>query len=165
MTVVVAFDPSVVHTGYAVVDEHDLLDYGTINMPSGVSIPERLSILVQEVEKIIEEHKPEEGVVEQPPPFSYKRSTNWHGKGMNHEDLMKNMSAVAVISATLARLGVRVVELPAHQWKMQRGKNMGKDAVLNLVRAIYPRLRRVRISHHAAEAVLMAHINQGGSNG
>jgi Holliday junction resolvasome RuvABC endonuclease subunit len=156
MSITIGFDPSIVVTGYGVVDGERLTDYGEIKVIKG-DLCFRLGFLMKEVERLVEAFKPDLGAVEKPPSFSYSRSTHkWSGKGLNAEDIIKCSNAGAVITAVLGRTGLYVDEFDAHRWKICAGKNLGKEEMVGLARSMYPELRGKLLSDHAAEAICMA---------
>jgi len=156
MPVVIGFDPSIVITGYSVIRNGGLADYGDIRVIQG-ELSERLGYLMGEVERLVHAFKPEIGAVEKPPPFSFERSTDrWTGKGLNAKDIIKCSYAMAVITGVLGRNGVYVDEFEAHRWKLCTGRNLGKEEMVALARSLYPQLRGVKLSDHAAEAICMA---------
>ncbi len=65
---VVGIDPGVATTGYGVVKDTRegvcLVDYGVVTTPPKMPIAERLLVLHQELEKIIQLHRPESAAVE-----------------------------------------------------------------------------------------------------
>jgi Holliday junction resolvasome RuvABC endonuclease subunit len=157
--VVAAFDPSIVVTGYGVLSDGRLVDFGDIKVITG-DLSARLGYLSERVEAILLKHQPNLVGIEQPPPFSYSRSTDeWTGKGLNAKDIIKCSYAMAVICSTLARNGVADVDyFDAHRWKLCAGKNFGKAEMILMARGLYPELRNVKLSDHAAEAIYMASL-------
>lgn len=162
---VVAFDPSIVVTGYGVLLDGRLVEWGDIKVVTG-DLSARLGYLSEKVEEIIQRHRPTLAAVEQPPAFSYARSTNkWTGKGLNAKDIIKCSFAMAVIVGALGRYGIPEVDyFDAHQWKLRAGRNMGKDEMVVMTRGLYPELREVKLSHHAAEAIYMAALARRSTN-
>ncbi|MEW6180110.1 MAG: crossover junction endodeoxyribonuclease RuvC [Chloroflexota bacterium] len=65
---VVGIDPGVATTGYGVVKDTSegvcLVDYGVVTTPPKMPLAERLLVLHQELEKIIQLHRPESAAVE-----------------------------------------------------------------------------------------------------
>lgn len=65
---VVGIDPGVATTGYGVVKDTRegvcLVDYGVVTTPPKMPLAERLLVLHQELEKIIQLHRPESAAVE-----------------------------------------------------------------------------------------------------
>ncbi|GAP10632.1 Holliday junction endonuclease RuvC [Bellilinea caldifistulae] len=66
--IVVGIDPGVATTGYGVVrdtrDGIELVDYGIITTPPDMALAQRLLVLHQELQKIIQLHRPESSAVE-----------------------------------------------------------------------------------------------------
>ena len=153
---VAGFDPSIVVTGYGVVRGGRLIEWGDIKVISG-DLSTRLGYLMEQVEDIIQRHCPNLAGVELPPSFSFSRSTDkWSRKGLNAKDIIKCSYAAAVIVGSLGRHGVEVDHFDAHRWKLCAGRNLGKAEMVLMARGLYPELRNVRLSDHAAEAVCMA---------
>ena len=160
MSVRIAFDPSIVTTGYAVLKGKELVTFGDIKV-KGKDLSQRLAYLSKQVQLLIESYQPGQAAVEKAPSFSYARSTNgFTGKGVNAEAILINGYATGAILAALGMAGVRAQELDAHTWKKMGNFNPGKDYMINLARSLYPFLRGVELSDHAAEAICMAHLCQ-----
>jgi Holliday junction resolvasome RuvABC endonuclease subunit len=167
-SIVAGFDPSIVVTGYGVVRDGRLIEWGDIKVISG-DLSTRLGYLMKQIEDIIHGHSPNLAGVELPPSFSFSRSTDkWSRKGLNAKDIIKCSYAAAVIVAVLGRHGVEVDHFDAHRWKLCAGRNLGKAEMVMMARGLYPHLRNERLSDHAAEAICMASFarrsNKFGSN-
>lgn len=66
---VVGVDPGTATTGYGLVRENDdgslaVVDYGVINTPADLPMPQRLLILHKRLQEIIHLHRPDSGAVE-----------------------------------------------------------------------------------------------------
>lgn len=66
--IVLGIDPGLATIGYAflkyVGDEIEILDFGTINTPSGLDLAERLVMIQNDLDGLIEKHSPTETCVE-----------------------------------------------------------------------------------------------------
>jgi crossover junction endodeoxyribonuclease RuvC len=66
---ILGIDPGTATTGYGLVREHDaeldLVSYGVIATPSGLTLPERLQTIYQGVSQVIREHQPDAAAVEE----------------------------------------------------------------------------------------------------
>lgn len=158
---VIGFDPSIVHTGYAILDGGRLVMHGVIEIPPMAEgqtiIADRLCFLMEEVEKLIVTYQPKRAAVEMPPPFSYSRSTDKSkGKALNTESIQKNMAATGVIAAVLRKNGIQVQERYAHEWKTDRGRGMNKATMISLARSTFPVLKNRSITDHEADAICLA---------
>ena len=81
---IIAFDPSIVDTGFAVVCGRELICSGIIHLKSSDSVPLRLKILMEKTEDLFDSYKPAKCLIEKAPHFSYRRSTDkWNGKELN----------------------------------------------------------------------------------
>ncbi len=156
---VIAFDPSYNTTGFAVIESgRNLITHGIIK-PSGEDDCSKFSCLFDDVQTLCAKYHVERGIVEKPPSFSYRRSTNSDGKALNFAAIQKNSQATAVILSALGRMRIEVVEAYAHQWKLCYGKNLGKRDMIALAKRSFPRLKDKKISDHEAEAICMAVLN------
>jgi len=66
---VLGIDPGTAITGYGIVREDDdgklvAVDFGVITTPAGMPLPERLSIIYDELNAVIKQHKPQTSAVE-----------------------------------------------------------------------------------------------------
>jgi Holliday junction resolvasome RuvABC endonuclease subunit len=156
---IIAFDPSYKTTGFAVVESGgNLITYGIIR-PSGESDCTKFSCLFDDVQTLCTKYEVGRGVVEKPPSFSYRRSTNSNGKPLNFAAIQKNSQATAVILSALGKLRIKVIESYAHQWKLCYGKNLNKRDMIALAKRNFPGLKDKKISDHEAEAICMAMLN------
>jgi Holliday junction resolvasome RuvABC endonuclease subunit len=156
---VIAFDPSYKTTGFAVVEAGgNLITHGIIRT-SGDDDRSKFSSLFDDVQTLCTKYQVERGVVEKPPSFSYRRSTNSEGKSLNFAAIQKNSQATAVILSALGQMRIKVVESYAHQWKLCYGKNLSKRDMIALAKRSFPRLKDKKISDHEAEAICMAMLN------
>lgn len=156
---VIAFDPSYKTTGFAVIESGgDLITHGIIKT-SGESDCSKFACLFDDVQTLCSKYEVERGVVEKPPSFSYRRSTNSDGKPLNFAAIQKNSQATAVILSALGQMRIKVVESYAHQWKLCCGKNLNKRDMIALAKRSFPRLKDKKISDHEAEAICMAMLN------
>lgn len=156
---VIAFDPSYKTTGFAIVESGgSLITHGIIRT-SGESDCRKFSCLFDDVQTLCNKYRVERGVVEKPPSFSYRRSTNSEGKPLNFAAIQKNSQATAVILSALGQMRIDVVESYAHQWKLCYGKNLGKRDMIALAKRSFPVLKDKKISDHEAEAICMAVLN------
>jgi len=156
---VIAFDPSYRTTGFAVVESgKSLITHGIIRT-SGNDDCSRFSSLFDDVQTLCAKYHVERGVVEKPPSFSYRRSTNLKGKPLNFAAIQKNSQATSVILSALGQMRIKIVESYAHQWKLCYGKNLGKRDMIALAKRSFPGLKDKKISDHEAEAICMALLN------
>jgi Holliday junction resolvasome RuvABC endonuclease subunit len=156
---VIAFDPSYKNTGFAVVESGgNLITYGIIK-PSGENDCTKFSCLFDDVQTLCTKYEVERGVVEKPPSFSYRRSTNSDGKPLNFAAIQKNSQATAIILSALGKMRIKVIESYAHQWKLCYGKNLNKKDMIAFAKISFPRLKDKKISDHEAEAICMALLN------
>ena len=156
---VIAFDPSYVVTGYAVVDSgKTLIAHGVLRV-EGTCHSQRFVWLFDKVSELCRTFRPGRGVVEVPPPFAYERSTDEEGKPLNLAAIQKVGFATSVIMTALGKQEIKIVEAYAHKWKMMKGKNLNKAEMMDLARNIFPELKRRKITHHECEAVCMAALN------
>ncbi|MBM4147241.1 MAG: crossover junction endodeoxyribonuclease RuvC [Nitrospira sp.] len=155
----IAFDPSYRTTGFAVVESGgNLITHGIIRT-SGDDDCSKFSSLFDDVQTLCTKYHVERGMVEKPPSFSYRRSTNSDGKPLNFAAIQKNSQATAVILSALGQMRIKVVESHAHQWKLCYGKNLGKRDMIALAKRSFPGLKDKKISDHEAEAICMALLN------
>lgn len=60
---ILGIDPGLAIVGFGVVDEYrnqpKLVDYGTVTTPAGMPMPNRLSIIYQEISKLMHTYKPD----------------------------------------------------------------------------------------------------------
>jgi crossover junction endodeoxyribonuclease RuvC len=66
---VLGIDPGTAITGYGIIREDDdgklvAVDFGVITTPAGMPLPERLSIIYNELNVVIKRHKPQTSAVE-----------------------------------------------------------------------------------------------------
>ena len=156
---VIAFDPSYRTTGFAIIESgRNLITHGIIRT-SGNDDRSKFSSLFDDVQTLCTKYQVESGVVEKPPSFSYRRSTNAKGKPLNFAAIQKNSQATAVILSALGQMQIKVVESYAHQWKLCYGKNLGKRDMIALAKRSFPGLKDKKISDHEAEAICMALLN------
>lgn len=156
---VIAFDPSYRTTGFAVVESgRNLITHGIIRT-SGNDDCSRFSSLFDDVQTLCAKYHVERGVVEKPPSFSYRRSTNSKGNPLNFAAIQKNSQATSVILSALGQMRIKIVESYAHQWKLCYGKNLGKRDMIALAKRSFPGLKDKKISDHEAEAICMALLN------
>jgi Holliday junction resolvasome RuvABC endonuclease subunit len=158
MKAILAFDPSYKTTGFAVVEGKRLITHGIITLPES-SDSVKYGRLYDDVQSLCRKYNVERGVVEIPPSFSYKRSTNEAGKPLNFSAIQKVSCAAAVIQASLANMSIRVIEVYAHRWKLCFGGNLTKKQMINLAIRTFPELKTVMITDHEAEAVLLGLLN------
>ena len=66
---VLGIDPGLAIVGYGVLDydgrNKKLVDYGVINTPKGLSVPERLEMIFRGATELIEKYKPDEVAMEE----------------------------------------------------------------------------------------------------
>ncbi len=66
---VLGIDPGLAIVGYGVLDYDGkykkLVDYGVINTPKGLSVPERLELIYRGATELVEKYKPDEIVMEE----------------------------------------------------------------------------------------------------
>jgi len=66
---VIGIDPGTAITGYGLIREDDdgkleAVDYGVITTPAGMQLPERLSIIYDELNAVLQKHQPQTSAVE-----------------------------------------------------------------------------------------------------
>lgn len=158
--IIIAFDPSIVDTGFAVVRGRRLICSGVIRLKSSDPVPLRLALLMDKAEDLLSSYRPAKCLIEKAPHFSYERSTNrWSGKELNFKDILKNGYATAILLALGAKYCSSVLELEAHLWKKIQGRSMGKNEMILFAMQMCPELKTKKLSSHEAEAVCMAMLN------
>lgn len=61
---ILGIDPGLAITGFALIEESTILDFGVIITDKKIALPERLSEISDEFEQIIQKHKPDKIAVE-----------------------------------------------------------------------------------------------------
>lgn len=114
--IILALDPSLTKTGYAVGTGHrQLIEHGLINSDSGLDLVPRARRMVAEVEAMVRLHKPECIAIELP-------AHHVHGRvhGMNIGGLAKYGFAVGWVvglcDAYCAKRGARLIASDANEW-------------------------------------------------
>jgi len=158
--VIMGIDPGLSSTGYGVVEARDervrALGFGTINTPTGEDMSERLAIIFEEMEELLQRFRPEVVAVEQLFFSSNARSAMLVGE------------ALGVIMLAARRAGVGVREYTPLQVKMAlvgQGR-ADKRQVDYMVRAVLG-LKEELPSSHAADALALAvcHLHSSGLEG
>ncbi|MBI2450311.1 MAG: crossover junction endodeoxyribonuclease RuvC [Candidatus Nealsonbacteria bacterium] len=108
--IILGIDPGTATTGFGVIERSknylECLDYGTIQTSPSASTPERLKILDNKLNKIIEKHKPDILAVENI--YFFK----------NLKTALPVSQAKGVILLAAAKKNIKVVELTPLQVKM-----------------------------------------------
>lgn len=67
--VVIGIDPGLATIGYGILrfqnEKAEIIDFGVIETPAGLEMPERLLMIQQDLDQLIELHKPSEAYVEE----------------------------------------------------------------------------------------------------
>ena len=121
---IIALDPSINNTGYAVGDNGKVIESGVIKTGgSKISVAERLQKLHHHLIAIRARHTCTDAVVEVPGSFTYARSA--HGqKPLNAAAIAKLNMAIGAVLVSLAGCKVHLVE--ASKWKGNMGKETAK---------------------------------------
>lgn len=121
-TCVIALDPSINTTGYAIRLKGGSRVSGTITT-YGNGIADRLFSLREQVICLLEKYQPSRAVVECPPDIIYNRSTNSRtGKPKNIGSVIKLSCATGVVLVSCASFGCITEEVTAIDWKGTDGK-------------------------------------------
>jgi len=143
---VLGIDPGLNNVGWAVLkDEETLIDYGCIENGRKKEGGEKLGIIHEEVEKLIDKYKP--GVLAMEGLFFAK----------NKKSALKVAEAMGAIKVAATRKGVRVKVYTPLQVKMAvvgYGR-ADKDQVLDMVQRILGTEEKIK-PDHAADAVAVA---------
>lgn len=125
---VLGIDPSMVTTGYGVIEDRDdeiaLVDYGALTSPVRSSTGERLSYLYGKLQEVVSRHQPDAVAIEQP--FVSKNAKSALAIG--------RAQAIAILAA--ANQGIPTYEYTPAQVK-QRVANYGagsKEQIQEMVR-------------------------------
>jgi len=107
---IISIDPSIANIGYAIYDQvKKSLVLGTIHTKTSDSMEERLLFICRELTKLIQEHHPEQAVIEKIPEYSRKR----YGTSVNHGSLMRLHRALGTIQAIFINWGIPIHMSPA----------------------------------------------------
>ncbi len=121
-TCVIALDPSINTTGYAIRLKGGSKVSGTITT-YGNGIADRLFSLREQIICLLEKYQPSRAVVECPPDIIYNRSTNARtGKPKNIGSVIKLSCATGVVLVSCASFGCITKEVTAIDWKGTDGK-------------------------------------------
>ena len=144
---ILAVDPSINNTGWAVVDSGQIKDVGVIKVKG--SDVKRIYDLGEAITRLLMLNEIDVAVVEIPEAFSYNRSTSaWTGKGLNQKSLQKLNWAIGAITYALRRWDVEVILISATKWKGRRTKKLDKAVAEQVVGR--------SLSADEADAVLLA---------
>jgi crossover junction endodeoxyribonuclease RuvC len=125
---ILGIDPGTVVMGYGVIasdgDNISLVDFGAIKVPAGASIGERLSLLYNELTRVIQRHHPDAAAIEQPFVANNVKTAMAIGRAQ----------AIAILAAANNRV-------PAYEYPPAKVKQMvasygagGKEQVQEMVR-------------------------------
>jgi len=118
--VIIAIDPSINETGWAVGDGGGIVESGVIRTrPAGKSVPKRLVLLRDCIIGIRNRHVCTDAVVEVPGSFTYARSARG-GKPLNAAAIAKLNMAIGVVFISVD--GCTIHEVVASQWKGKMNK-------------------------------------------
>ncbi len=147
---IIGIDPGTATTGFAVIQktqgELTALDYGVITTPAGLDLATRLTMIADDLDELLTQHKPELAVVEQI--FFAKNQTTAFAVAQ----------ARGVVLLLLARHGVQIQELSPPEVKQAvtgYGK-ADKKQVQQMVKEIY-QLDKIPQPDDAADALALAY--------
>ncbi len=127
--VILAIDPSIVSTGYAVISDGELVFSGVIKPPA-LSDYERVGHVMQKIWSIATKHPRITAIIiEVPDSFSYARSER-NGKALNQGSLQKLnwvIGGLFVLPSVWANAGAIHCVTP-RQWKGSRSKHLDQLA-------------------------------------
>ncbi len=130
MTVpVLAYDPSIVQTGFAYLDEDGRLVRSGVIRPKGEADAARLAYLF--CRATLDRHALPTGtvaLVEIPDPNPHRGRATWAGKAVNLDAQHKCCMAVGALVAGLTGAGVEVLLVPVEAWKGRRAKGADQTA-------------------------------------
>lgn len=135
--IVIAFDASIVHTGYAVIDTgikilpKSLLDSGTISAKKDDDLTAKVVLLGHKIEELCKTHKPDAIVIERAEAFAYKGRKNLYGKSLNVDSMAKNALSVGVIAGIASLYCADIVFVSAQTWKGMQRKEVTRLVVNN----------------------------------
>ncbi|MEM9999036.1 MAG: crossover junction endodeoxyribonuclease RuvC [Bacteroidota bacterium] len=156
--IVLGVDPGTLHTGYGVIEvvgkKERILAYDTIDLPSGMAHPKRLSVIYERLVEVIEATLPDECAVEMPV------------YGQNAQSMLKlGRAQAAVMLAAMHR------ELPVTQYTPKEVKksvtgngNASKQQVWFMVKSLLSLTESRGLDASDALAVALCHghrVQQG----
>ena len=148
---ILAIDPSINNTGWALLDAGKISQWGVIKTSKKGSIVERLSELYEGIASILNGEVPgtiKKAFVEVPGGFSYQRSSGASGNPLNMQSLLTLSEAVGCICTVLTRHGIEVMRVLATQWKAKRTKELEQSIASSIVGR--------KVTHDEADAILLA---------
>jgi len=155
MTIALGLDPGTATTGYGLVRQHrdgslEAVDFGVITTPKHISAPERLDLLYQELNQILDRFHPETAAVEKL--FFQKNISTAIGVGQ----------ARGVLLLSLAQKGLDVAEYTPNEVKQAVAGygSADKRQVQEMVRVLLT-LPEIPKPDDAADALAIAicHLN------
>jgi Holliday junction resolvasome RuvABC endonuclease subunit len=149
-TKLLSIDPSIANIGYALFEDGDLKEYGTVKSEAEKgNIPDRLKFILSQFNRF-------EGishvVIESPPHFTYSRSDN-NGKPLNLKSMNKLHMAIGAIIAYFSIKNIPVEMVNPNEWNKNR---QSKQVTKNNVKYIHG----INVNEHVADAIMIGeHCN------
>lgn len=117
--VVLGIDPGLATIGYGLLlfqdDKASILDFGVIETPAGLELPERLHMIQQDLDSLIEKHRPQEAYVEE---LFFSTNT---------KTAISVAHARGIIMSSLASSGIRPRSITPNQVKLGMTGHGGAD--------------------------------------
>ncbi len=142
-TKLLSIDPSIANIGYAVFEDTDLKQWGTIKS-EGEGIPERLKSILYQFGKF---EDVSHVAIESPSNFTYARSSS-NGKTLNAQSMNMLHMAIGAIISHFAVKNVPVEMINPIEWNKKREK---KQIIKDNVKYIY----NIKVNEHVADAIMM----------
>jgi len=143
---IMSLDPSLNHVGFALYDNKELVNYGSINS-KGATVPEKIMFILEKLPK--PDWTIDVAVIELAPSFTYNRSTQF-GRPMNAGAMGKLYMATGALIGHCGKIAGRVELVEVNTWKGKQSKEVTQESA----RLLYV----VEVNDHLADEFMMGHF-------